>query len=168
MARASSTKVTIDILGEREVMAMLERLPKLVVSAGGSLDRAVQKASNVAAKRARQLAPDSRRTGTRPKQSKKSRAIWKHQLRSVIRVKLARYPHTRIGIVGPKSPEGNHAHFMQEKPRRHVLWGRSTRIAQLRIARNWITQAFDETRGEQMDAMKSSLQADIDQQMRSA
>lgn len=167
MARVSSTKVTLDVHGEREILAMLEQLPKLVVAAGGPLDRAVQKASNLVAKRARQLAPDSRVTGSRQRQSKKSKAIWKHRLRSTIRVKLARYPHTRIGIIGPKSPDGNQAHFMQEKPRRHVLWGRTTRVAQYRIARNWITQAFDETKADQLNAMKSSLQTDIDQQMRS-
>lgn len=163
----ASTRVTIDIHGEQEILAMLERLPKLVLSEGGPLDRAVQKASNVVAKRARQLAPDSRRTHSRDRQSRASLAKWPERLRSNIRVKLALYPHTRVGIVGPRSPQGNVAFFMQEKVRKHVLWGRVSRVQGFRIARNWITQSFDETKSAQLDAMKSSLQSDIDTVTRS-
>jgi hypothetical protein len=65
-------------------------------------------------------------------------------------------------VVGPKSREGNMSHFQQEKPRRLVLWGKATRVAQYRIERNWITQSFDETKSQQVTAMEQSIKADID------
>lgn len=145
---------------------MLGRLPRLVVSEGGPLDRAVQAPCNIVAKRARQLAPDSRKTGTKNKQSAKTKGKWPVRLKTTIRSKVIRYPNGAWGIVGPKSPEGNSAHFMQEKPRRHVLWGKATLIKQYRIERNWITQAFDETKSEQLSAMEASLKRDIDDNMR--
>jgi hypothetical protein len=162
----SSSKITIDIGGEQSVVNMLGRLPKLVVSEGGPLDRAVKAASSLIAKRARQLAPDSRKTGSRDKQSAKAKAKWPVRLKTTIRSKVIRYPNGAWGIVGPKSPEGNAAHFMQEKPRKHVLWGKATAIRKFRIERNWITQAFDETKSEQLSAMEASLKRDIDENMR--
>jgi hypothetical protein len=162
--------VKIEIKGDQEIVALLERLPKLVVSAGGPMDRAVGKAATIVAKRARQIAPDSRKNAKgnpRDKQSKKSKGIWGSKLKQKIKQKIIRYPTTAWAVVGAQNPHGNMAHFMQEKPRRHVLWGKATAVKQFRIERNWITQAFDETKSEQQSAMKSSLQADIDANMRS-
>lgn len=159
-------KVTVDTSQMKDLLAMLDKFPPLVLARGGPLDNAVRKASNVIAKRARQLAPNSSKTGTKNKQSKKSRAIWSHQVRKMVRTKVFRKPQAAVGIVGPKAPEGNAAHFLQETPRKHVLWGKATRVKRLRIARNWITQAFDETKSQQFDAMAVSLRADMDKVMR--
>lgn len=144
---------------------MLKRLPALIVASGGPTDRAVQKAGTIVARRARQLAPNSRKSGSMFKMSHKSFAKWPHHTRNTIRTKVVKYPTNSVAIIGPKSPEGNAAHFGQEKPRRHVLWGKRTG-RMYRIVRNWITQAFDETKSEQQSAMKRSLQADIDKIMR--
>jgi hypothetical protein len=162
--------VKIEVNGDEEIIALLERLPKLVVSAGGPLDKAVRKAAGIVAKRARQIAPDSRKNqkgDPREKQSKKARGIWGSKLKQKIRFKIIRYDTATWAVVGAQKPDGNMAHFMQEKPRRHVLWGKATAIKRFRIERNWITQAFDETKSEQLSAIKSSLQADIDANMRS-
>ncbi len=162
-----ASHVTIDIRGEESVLALLEQLPKLVVSEGGALDRAAQKAANIVARRQRQLAPDSKKTGSRDKQSKKTKAAWNVKLKTTIRTKIIRYPNGVWAVVGPKSPEGNTAHFQQEKPRRNVLWGKVTQIKQIRLERNWNVQAFDETKSEQLSAMEASLKQDIDANMRS-
>jgi hypothetical protein len=162
----SATKISIDIRGEESIVALLERLPKLVVSEGGALDRAATKAPNIVARRQRQLAPDSKKTGSRDKQSKKTKAAWNVKLRTTIRTKIIRYPNGVWAVVGPKSPEGNTAHFMQEKPRRNVLWGKVTQIKQIRLERNWNVQAFEETKSEQLSAMEASLKQDIDANMR--
>jgi hypothetical protein len=162
-----TNKVTVKIEGAESLISLLERLPKLVVMAGGPMDRAVRKASTIVAARARQVAPDSSKTGTRDKQSKKTKAKWPNKIKRTIKTKLIKYDKSVLGIIGPKSPEGNAAHFMQEKPRRHVLWGKATMIRQFRIERNWITKAFDETKEQQMSAMEASLKADIDANMRS-
>ena len=159
-------QISINIRGDKEVLALLEQLPKLVVMSGGPIDTAIGKALQIVAKRARQLAPDSRRTGSRLKQSKKSRAIWTGKLNRLIRTKVVKHATGAWGVVGPKNPEGNMAHFMQEEPRRQVLWGKMTKLQKYRIARNWITQAYDETVTEQKSAVVASLKSDIDRHMR--
>lgn len=159
MARQAN-KATVTVSGDKELQALLNRLPALVVAAGGPTDRAVSRAATIVARRARQLAPNSKKSGTEKKMSQKARAKWPVDVRNTIRTKVIKYPNNSVAIIGPKSPDGNAAHFGQEKPRRHVLWGKRTQI--YRIARNWITRAFDETKGEQQTAMKRSLQADID------
>lgn len=162
--------VRIDVTGDEEVLAMLDRLPKLVVGAGGPLDRAVSKAAAIVARRARQLAPDSKanpKGDSRKKQSKKSRKGWLKKLKTTIRQKIVKYDTTTWAVVGPKNPEGNMAHFMQTKPRPHVLWGKASAVQQYRAEKNWITQAFDETKSEQLSAVKASLAEDIEANMRS-
>lgn len=159
---ANSATLTID--GSEELQRLLGQLPVLLVAAGGPTDRAVKAGANIVAARARSLAPDSSQTGSRNRQSKKSKAIWTGKLRRLIRVKSIRYDRgaSSWAVIGPKSREGNMSHFQQEKPRRLVLWGKSTSVKQYRIARNWITQAFDETKGEATQVMAASIQADID------
>lgn len=159
-------QVKVELHGEQEVLDLLEQLPKSVLFDGGPLDRAVQAAISIIAKRGRQLAPESRKTGSRKKQSAGTKAKWPARLRTTVRKKVIKLPFGRWGIVGPKNPQGNAAHFMQEKPRKHVLWGKATLIKKYRIERNWITQAFDETKSEQSSAMEESLRDDIDQNMR--
>ena len=174
-------KVKLSVSGDAELRAILDKMPKLVVASGGPIDNAVTKGGQVVARRARQLAPDSRSRrrkskatgltetdyrGSRQKQSKSARAIWSAKLKNVIRSVTRRYPATAVSVIGPKSPEGNMAHFMQEKGRRMVLWGKATMIGLYRIARNWITQAFDETKSAQHTAMLSSLRKDMDRVMR--
>lgn len=149
---------------------MLQRMPKLVVASGGPMDRAVRKASTIVARRARQLAPSSKLTGSRKLQSKTTKTKWetnidgtaKNPLREQIKTKLVKYPTASHGIIGPSSPKGNQAHFGQTKSRRHVLWGKSSLVTGYRIARDWIVQAFDETKSLQNTAMIASLRQDID------
>ena len=161
----AKNKATLTLDGADEIVAMLDSLPKLIVAQGGPVDRAVSAGSKPIAARARQLAPDSSKTNSRDKQSKKVKGIWTGKLKQLIRVKLVRYQTSTWSVVGPKSKEGNMSHFQQETPRRLVLWGKATRVQQYRIARNWTVQAFDETRGEQLQAMKDSIQKDIEQLM---
>ena len=161
-----ANKVTLDIRGEESVLALLAQLPVLVVAEGGPLDKAVRKASNIVATRARQLAPNSDKSGSRKKQSRSAKAKWPEKLRRTIKTKLIKYPKATWSVVGPKSPQGNMAHFMQEKPRRLVLWGQATMVKKFRIERNWITKAFDETKQQQLTAMETSLKTDIDANMR--
>lgn len=165
MTRLDS-KAKVDATELEGLDQLLGRIPALIVATGGPLDRAVSKAGTVVAKRARQLAPDSKKTGSRNKQSEGTKKKWPNRLRTTIRTKVSRYEGVAVAIVGPKNPEGNAAHFMQEKPRKLVLWGRSTMIKPFRIARDWIVQAFDETKSDQEAAMRASLTEDIDKVMR--
>lgn len=160
-----ANKATVDARDLEGLDEILKQMPLLLVATGGPLDKAVAKGGTVVARRARQLAPDSRKTGSRDRQSAKSKGIWKNRLRSNIKTKNIKYPTASISIVGP-TRDVNQAHFMQEKPRRHVLWGKSTMIKMYRIARDWIVQAFDETKSQQQSAMMASLQSDLDKVMR--
>lgn len=157
-----ANSATITFEGSDKLDQLLGQLPKLVLAAGGPIDRAVSKASKIVQQRAVELAPDSDKTGTRKGQSKKSKAIWTGKLKRLIRVKLVRYQNATWSVVGPKSQEGNMSHFQQVKPRRLVLWGKATMVKQFRLERNWITQAFDETKQQQLSAMEESIKADID------
>lgn len=161
-----AVRVELDMRGDRELLNLLERLPKLVVAAGGPTDRAVRAGANVVAKRARQLAPSSKKTGTRRLQSLKSRKIWSETLREQIKVKLVKYPNSSYAVIGPKSPQGNMSYFVSGKERRHVLWGKATAVAMYRYKRNWMLQASDETKSQQLSAMRKSLTKDIDAQMK--
>ena len=157
-----ANSATLTIAGSDELEALLAKLPVLLLAAGGPADRAVGKAAKVVAKRAVELAPDSDKTKSRDRQSKKTKAIWTGKLKRLIRTKVIKYERSSWAVVGPKSKEGNMSHFQQEKPRRLVLWGKATRVAQYRIERNWISQAFDETKSEQVSAMENSLQSDVE------
>jgi hypothetical protein len=165
---ANATEITIKVEGSEEITAMLSRLPVLTMASGGPIDRAVKRAADVVIGKAKQIVPQSSLTGSRRKQSKKSKAIWSKKLKSMLRVKQLKYEQSTWAIVGAKNPEGNHAFFMQEKPRRHVLWGKATAVAKYRIQRNWITQAFDETLSQQRAEMVASLKEDIDATWRHA
>lgn len=156
-----ANSATLTLSGFDELEALLTQLPVLVVAAGGPTDRAVTKAAKIVQERAIQLVPDSDKTKSRDRQSKKTKQIWTGKLKRLIRTKLIRYENSIWAVVGPKSREGNMSHFQQEKPRRLVLWGKSTMVAQYRIERNRITQAFDETKDQQLSAMKDSIAADI-------
>lgn len=158
-------KAAVDARELEGLDQLLAQIPQLIVATGGPMDRAVGKAGTVIAKRARQVAPNSKRSKTKDKQSVKAKKIWNKQVKNTIRSVVRRYPTTAVAVVGPKAPEGNAAHFGQEKERKHVLWGKD-KGRQLRIARDWIVQAFDETKAEQEAAMRGSLQEDIDKVMR--
>lgn len=159
-------KTTLDTREMEGLDKLLAQIPTLVLASGGPLDKAVGKAGTVVAKRARAIAPNSKKSGTKEKQSAKAKSIWNKQVRSMIRSVVRRYPTAAVAVIGPKAPEGNAAHFLQEKPRKHVLWGKATSLKPMRIARDWIVQAFDETKQEQFSAMESSLRSDIDGVMR--
>lgn len=159
------SKVVLNSTELQGLDKLLESIPPLVRAEGGPLDRAVSKAGTVIKRRAVQLAPDSRETGSREKQTAAARRTWSKKLRTTITKKTVRFSNIALAIVGPRSPDGNMAHFMQEKKRNLVAWGRRTgwRIG---LVRDWIVQAFDETKGEQLSAMEQSLRDDIDKVMR--
>lgn len=157
-----SNKVTVKMDGIADLEKLLSKFPKLVIGSNAPQDRAVKKAATILAQRMRQIAPDSRKTRSRDKQSASSKNKWPATLRTQVKVKQIKYAVVSWAQVGPKSPEGNAAHFMQEKPRRHILWGKAQSAQPFRILRNWHTRAFDETKNEQMTAMAASLRDDLD------
>ncbi len=164
-----AVSVQIEIPNMEDLLRKLNALPSLVVGKDSIMENAVFEASKVVLARAIELAPDSKKNpkgDSRRLQSKKSRGIWTAKLRDTVRQKTINYKTMAWAVVGPKHPEGNMAHFMQEKPRRHVLWGKASAVKSFRDTRNWITRAFDETKSQQMSAIETSLRADIDKVMK--
>jgi hypothetical protein len=119
----------------------------------------------VVVKRAKQLAPRST-PADRKKRSKKQRAEanWdgKPLHRSVAMV-TRNYERASVSVVGPKHPDGNKAWFNSPKSghRLHVLWGKAGGRRTKLAIRNWIVRAFDETRPQQLEAMKLALKKRI-------
>ena len=111
-------------------------------------------------KRARQLAPRSSQED-RDKRSAKQRASgdWDYPLWKTIKRVIRKYRTGGYAVIGPEWPKGNKAYFnTSPSGRRQVLWGRPTGRT-VAAVRNWIAQAFDETRGAQLTQMKAKLKS---------
>lgn len=131
---------------------------------------AVEAASIVVRNRARQLAPRSKpEDRARRSKKQKAEADWESvPLNTTIDFVVRDYRKGSTGIIGPAYPHGNKAYFNQPRSgqRIQVLWGKMTSLKPFIAARNWIVQAFEETRGQQLSAMKNALRAAIDRLMR--
>ena len=130
-------------------------------------DRVVTAGTNPILKRAKELAPRDRSGhGDKRSQSQKAKARWNIPLHTTIKRKVWKGNKGAVGIVGPTWPDGNKAYFdTSPNGRRIFYWGKSSGKVKITV-RNWIVQAADETRHEQLDAMKSKLQEAIDEVIR--
>jgi hypothetical protein len=127
-------------------------------------DQTVRAGARPIVTKARQLAPRGDRTGTSKKRSKsqQAKANWNIPLWKTISMVVRKYAVNASAIVGPKWPEGNKAYFNTGPGgRRQVLWGKVTGVTVPQI-RNWIVQAFDETKPQQLSAMKKKLKQLMD------
>lgn len=131
-------------------------------------DKTLRAGSRPVVARARQLAPRSSATGTTDKWSRKMlvdggtggapRSRGETPLWKTIALVIRKYTRAGVSVVGPKWPEGNKAYFNTgPSGRRQFFWGDDTGLVVAQI-RNWIVQAFDETRALQLAAMKKKLQ----------
>lgn len=129
-------------------------------------DRVVTAGSSVVLKRAKELAPRDT-SGHKEKRSakQKAKADWNMPLWKTVSRKIVREERGAYAIIGPRWPEGKKAYFNTSPNGRRVFyWGKDAGIVKLAI-RNWIVQAADETRGQQLDAMKSKLKEAMDEVM---
>jgi hypothetical protein len=131
---------------------------------------AVEAASLVVRNRARQLAPRSKpQDRVRRSRKQKAEADWESvPLNTTIDFVVRDYKKGSTGIIGPAYPHGNKAYFNQPRAgqRKQVLWGKMTRLKPYIAARNWIVQAFEETKSQQLSAMKTALRDAIDRLMK--
>ena len=114
-------------------------------------------------KRARQLAPRSSQED-RDKRSAKQRASgdWDYPLWKTIKRVIRKYRTGGYAAVGPEWPKGNKAYFnTSPSGRREYFWGKASGRTRVTV-RNWIVQAFDETRSDQLGSMKTKLKAVMD------
>lgn len=160
-------RIDLDTRGlptDAEIERMFAAVPQL--QRHGVADKATRAGAKPIVKRARQLAPRSSQTGTDKKRSKSQRqsADWGIPLWKTIKQVVRKYSNGgATAVVGPEWPEGNKAYFnTSPKGRRKFLWGRDTGEIAPQV-RNWIVQAFDETRTEQLAAMKRKLKTLMDE-----
>ena len=164
---ANKLDIKMQLPNDSELDKMFNMVPKL--ERYKVLDKATGEAAKIVVKRARDLAPKSSETGSALKRSasQANKANWHVPLWKTIKKVFRKYQNRYgIAVIGPEWPTGNKAYFnTSPKGRRQVLWGKPTGrvVAQIR---NWIVQAFDETKGQQLDAMKESIKSTVDQVMR--
>ncbi len=163
---ANKLDVKMQLPTDAELERMFNMVPKLERWQVG--DAVIKAGTQPIVTRARALAPRSSKTGSAKKRSKNqvNSANWNIPLWKTIKRVVRKYQNGTLGVVGPEWPAGNKAYFnTSPKGRRQVLWGKRTGkvVAQIR---NWIVQAFDETRSEQLSNMKATLSTKIDQVMK--
>ena len=163
MANRLSLKVNMP--SDAELSAMFDAVPILVRHRVG--DATVKAGSKIVVDRAKQLAPRSVNSGSTRKWSKKmyidggtggtARSKTETPLWKTIKRVVRRYSANALAVVGPEWGDGNKVFFNASlRGRRVFLWGKDAgRIA---TVRNWIAQAFDQTKPQQLAAMKNALQ----------
>lgn len=122
-------------------------------------DKVLTAGSSVILKRAKKLAPrGNQRDRDKRAKKQKDKANWNTPLWKTIKRVIRKSETGGYAIVGPEWPTGNKAYFdTSPKGRRVFYWGKDAGKTRMMV-RNWIVQAADETRGQQLDAMKSKLQ----------
>lgn len=148
---------------DQEIERMFNAVP--VLERHKVADKTVRAGATPIVKRARQLAPRSSKTGTADKRSRnqQAQADWSTPLWKTIAMVVRKYSSNAAAIIGPRWPDGNKAYFNTSPAgRRKWLWGRDTGQIVPQV-RNWIVQAFDETRAEQLAAMKRKLKSLMDE-----
>lgn len=182
---ANKLEIKLNMPSDPQLDKMFDAVPKL--ERYKVFDQTMTAGARPVVARARALTPRNR---TPNKRSKNQRAgttkagdkidwdypTWK-TIGRVIRKYAGRYG---MAIIGPSWPKGNKAYFnTSPKGNKGNLWGspgkRYMRRGKEYTAppnrpraqiRNWIVQAFDETQGQQLSAMKAKLQTLTDQMMR--
>jgi hypothetical protein len=114
------------------------------------------------------LAPESSVTGSRKKQSAKTKQKWsgskklKSTIRSVVRTrKRAGITAGMIGLVGPSySDGGGHGNLFSKDHKRRVLWGRDG--GSVRSVNQFVKRAADQSKGQAEAAVVQSVKSSID------
>ena len=186
---ANGIDIKMDLPSDGELRRMFDMVPKL--EAFKVLDKAVDAASKPVVKRARELAPRDTKGHGKKRSYRQKNAVgargdkidWDYPLWKTIKRVVRKYQNRYgVAVIGPEWPKGNKAYFnTSPKGNKGHLWGKHGQSYPRRdgkgnhIAgppkaraqvRNWIVQAFDETRNAQLDAMKASVTKSIDEVMR--
>jgi len=158
-AKASTVPsfTTHNLPTDAEINAMFDAVP--ILEKHKVTDKVLTAMVRPIVKRARQKAP--RQTETqRDKRGKnqEGQADWRTPLWKTITRVVRKYDRGRgFAMVGPSWPKGNKAYFNTSPTgRRQVFWGLRTGKT-VATVHDWITEAGDETRGQQKAAAKAKL-----------
>ena len=152
-------------------------------------DKALNAASGPVIRRARQLCWDGVKTGNSAKRSwyqrngveppwakwikrgktkrnKYGKVDWETQLKTTIGRVVRKYGRKGVAVIGPSWPKGNKAYFNAGKNGRDVWYWGDDQGFKKKAMRNFIVQAFDETKNEQQQLMKAHVKVLLDQMMK--
>lgn len=158
----ASVKLKNNLPTDRALKRIFDAVP--ILERHEVSDKTVAVAAKIVVARAKQLTPRGNEEDRRKRSaSQRSKADWNYPLWKTTAYVTRKYGNAAgLAVIGTRWPKGNKAYFFTSpKGRRQVLWGRRTGrvIAQVR---NWIVQAFDETKSAQISAMKNKLKELMD------
>lgn len=153
--------VGMQLMNHTEVDGLLQELASDVQFK--ALDAAAKAGGKPVLRALRETSPDSRRTGSRKKQSASVKNKWRNSkrlkttMRSVVR-------KTKFGVTvfaGPAwSHGGGHGNLFSRDHKRKVLWGSNS--GELRQVNRFVKNAADTTRGQAQSAITQKLRSEID------
>jgi len=190
---ANKLDIKMDIPVDAELARMLnmdDRIDRFKL-----FDKALTAASGPVIRRARQLCWDGQkaapgapsgnsakrswyqRNGVEPpwakwikrgktKRNKYGKVDWETQLKTTIGRVVRKYSRKGIAVIGPSWPKGNKAYFNAGKNGRDVWYWGDDQGFKKKAMRNFIVQAFDETKNEQQQLMKAQVKTLLDQMMK--
>lgn len=154
-------KVEIENATFQRADALLARLP--LEMRIGVIEKALRAAAKPVETRARQIAPDSQRSGSRARWSKKTRAKQansKPHRQTIGHSTIRGYQGLRAIYVGPLHPAGNLINIIGHN-RQQVLWGRRTN--RTLPPNEFMKQAAQETTAAQQSAFVETVQRETDE-----
>lgn len=151
--------IGMELVGDKELIKAINALNWQVKNK--VTDKAVRDGAKPIRVAMKANAPDSRRTGSREKQSTSTRSKWKNtaRLKTVIKSVVRKYEKGAIGIIGPSySDGGGHGNFFSPVThKRKVLWGKEPRSAASRVINRFVKDTVDQTQEQSRAAMIQSI-----------
>lgn len=159
---ANRIDIKMQLPSDAELSAMFDAVP--ILERARLSEQVLKAGARPVVTRARQLAPRSTpEMRAKRSRSQRDKADWDYPLWKTIKMVFRKGRRAAgMSVIGPEWPKGNKAYFnTSPKGRQQVLWGKRTGIVVPQI-RNWIVQAFDETKPQQLAAMKAKLKTILD------
>lgn len=129
----------------------------------GAADKVVKAMGKIVLERAKQLVPRSKKNPkgdpTKKWSQKYAHRVGEMPLWQSLKLVVRRTSKLSYALVGPMWREGSKAYFnmaYRKGSREVYLWGKAAGRS-VQATRNWILQACDETKPQQIDAAKTEL-----------
>lgn len=160
----SKTSLVINMPRDAEINAMFDAVP--ILERHKVPQRVLRAGAMVVKKRAVQLTPRGTEED-RNKRSARQRAAadWETRLYTTIGYVVRGGKRRRgggVAVIGPTWPKGNKAYFFTSPKGTRAQWFWGRYIGIVNAKRNWLVQAFDETRQAQLAAMKVATRVAMD------
>lgn len=159
--------VGMAVVNAEELRGVLDQFDTLVRHK--VMDRVLRAGTRPVASAMRANAPSSAATGSRRKQSKKTRARFANSkpLKTTIRAVVRKGERRSIALVGPSYTHGGgHGNFFASDHKRKVLWGRQTGAP--RKMNQFVKATADQTSGAATAAMIAAAKKELEEAARQA